>query len=141
MCICIYIYVVIVIVVLGFGYIRSALNIYLVCVPHIDIKSTRMSHRPLYPYIVVGLCVYRMVKHASPSADIERKKKTEESPPPPVRIERRCRHLGNLTSPGTKMARVPYCNDVTVGVSSCSGLASLLRRTAERWQEMPVSLE
>ena len=39
------------------------------------------------------------------------------------------------------MARQPYGRDVTVGVSSSSGLAPLLRRAAERWQDMPVSLQ
>ena len=36
------------------------------------------------------------------------------------------------------MAHLPYCRDVTVGVSSSSGLAPLLRRAAERWQDLPV---
>ena len=40
-----------------------------------------------------------------------------------------------MTSPETKMARLPYCRDVTVGVSS-SGLAQLLRRVAERLQKI-----
>ena len=90
-----------------------------------------MSHRPLHPYKAVGLCVYLRAKYASASADIEGKKKTEENGPP-VRSDQRCRHLGNLTSPETKMAHLPYCRDVTVGVSSFSGLTPLLRRAAER---------
>ena len=95
-----------------------------------------MSHRPVYPYTTVIICVYLRAKYASPSADIEvQKKNTQESAPPPVRLlDQRCRHLGNLTSPETKIARLPYCRDVTVGVSSSSGLAPLLRRAAKRWQ-------
>ena len=92
-----------------------------------------MSRRSLYPYIAVGLCVYLRAKRGCVSADIEGKKKTEESDPL-VRLDQRCRYLGNLTSPETKMAHLPYCRDVTVGVSSSSGLAPLLRRAAERWQ-------
>ena len=45
-----------------------------------------------------------------------------------------------MTSTETKMARLPHCRDAIVGVSS-SGLAPLLRRVAERWQVMSVSLE
>ena len=60
---------------------------------------------------------------------------------PTVPLDQRCRHLGNLTSSETKMARLPYCRDVTVGMSSSSGLTPLLRRATERWQEMPVSLK
>ena len=44
-----------------------------------------------------------------------------------------------MTLSETKKARRPYCRDVTVGVSS-SGLPPLLRRAAERCQEMPVCL-
>ena len=60
------------------------------------------------------------------------RRNTEESAPPQVRLYQRCRHLGNLT----KMARLPCCRDVTVCVSSSSGFALLLRRAAERWQDM-----
>ena len=60
----------------------------------------------------------------------EKKKKTEESGPP-VRQKRRWRYSASA---------VLSC-DVTVCVSSSSGLAQVLRRTAERWQEIPVSLE
>ena len=56
----------------------------------------------------------------------------------PVRLDQHCHHLGNLMSPETKMARLPHCRDVTVGLSSSSGLAPLLRRAAESWQEMPL---
>ena len=55
-------------------------------------------------------------------------KKTEESGPP-VRFGQRCRHFGNLTLPETKMARLPYCRYVTVGVSSSSGLAIITPRS------------
>ena len=44
----------------------------------------------------------------------------------------------NLTSPETKMARLRYCRDVTVGVSSPEQ-APLIRLAAERWQEVPSS--
>ena len=59
------------------------------------------------------------------------RRKTEESGPP-VRLDQRCLDLGNLT----KMARLPYCRDVTVGVLSSSGFAPFLRLATERWQDM-----
>ena len=57
---------------------------------------------------------------------------------PTFLLDHRCRHLEIERRLETKMARLPYCRDVTVGVSS-SGLAPLLRRAAERWQVMPCS--
>ena len=38
-------------------------------------KSAQMSHRPLYPYTAIGLCVYLTAKYGRASADIEGKKK------------------------------------------------------------------
>ena len=53
-----------------------------------------MAHRPLYhnTTVVLYVCVI-MAKYASASADIERKKKTEETAPPPVCLDQRRPHL------------------------------------------------
>ena len=41
---------------------------------HVYIKLTRMSHRPLYHYTTVDLCVYRRDTYASASLDLVGKK-------------------------------------------------------------------
>ena len=80
------------------------------------IKSTRIAHGPLYHNIAVVLCVYLMEKYASANADIERNKKTKESAPLPSLPISTASPSWNLTSSGTKMAGLPYCRDVTVGM-------------------------
>ena len=102
------------------------------------IKLTRMSHRALYHYTTVNLCVYRRVKYASASFDLGGKKDKMKEVVPTFLLDHRCRHLEIERRLETKMARLPCCHDVTIGVSS-SGLAPLLRRGAERWQVMPCS--
>ena len=57
-----------------------------------------------------------MEKYASANADIERNKKTKESAPPSLPIST-ASPFWNLTSSGMKIARLPYCRDVTVGMS------------------------
>ena len=102
-------------------------------------KSTEMLHRPLHHTTTIVLCVYLVAKYATVTAGIEGKKETEESGPP-TSLNSTMSPSWNLPSPETKMARLPHCRDVTVGVSS-SGLAPILRRAAECWREMPVSLQ
>ena len=66
-------------------------------------------------------------KYASANADLEGKKKTEESPPVSLKSARK-----------EDGASAIYSRDVTVGVSSSSGFTPLLRRAVKRWQEMFV---
>ena len=79
------------------------------------IKSTRVSHRTLHHNKTVDLYVYMMTTYTSARAAIERKnKKTQESGPPPPSLTRSTASPSwILTSPQTKMPRLPYCHDVT----------------------------
>ena len=79
------------------------------------IKSTRMSHRTLHHNKTVVLYVYMMTIYTSARAAIERmKKKPQESALPPPSLTRSTASPSwILTSPQTKMPRLPYCRDVT----------------------------
>ena len=105
----------------------------LTCLLHKKYPTVTQATKPL-------LCTLESNTLAQVQPSKERRRRRMKAVPS-IRLDQRCRHLGNLTSPETKMAHQSYCRDVTVGVSSSSGLAPLLRRAAERWQEMPVSLE
>ena len=104
------------------------------------IKLTRMSNRALFHYTTVGLRVYRTVKYASASLHLGGKKDKTKEVVPTFLLDHRCRHLEIERRLETKMARLPYCHDVTVGLSS-SGLAPLPRRASERWQVLPCSFK
>ena len=73
-----------------------------------------MSHRTLHQNKTVALYMYMMTTYTSASAAIERtKKKTQESGPPPNLTRSTASPSWILTSPQTKMPRLPYCRDVT----------------------------
>ena len=80
------------------------------------IKSTRMSHWPSYHNTTVVLCVCTLlrnrlaqVKHWKNEVKVE-----ESASSPPSMLRSKASPSWNLTSPGTKMARLPYRRDVTV---------------------------
>ena len=54
---------------------------------------TRMSHRPLYNYTTVKLCVHRGDKYAIASLDIGGKKEKKKESGTPFLLDHRRRHL------------------------------------------------
>ena len=93
------------------------------------------------PKKTAGLFEYLNTANARASVDIEGKKKKKEEGVASLRLDQSCRYLENPTSPETKMASLPHCRDVTVGVSSSFRLAPLLRGAAGRWKKIPIYLE
>ena len=76
-----------------------------------------MSHWPSYHNTTVVLCVWTLlrnrlaqVKHWKNEVKVEER----ACPPPPSLLRSKASPSWNLTSPGTKMARLPYRRDVTV---------------------------
>ena len=77
-----------------------------------------MSHRPLHRNKTVVLWVYMITTWTCARADIERKKEySEESVPPPQFAYINGVAILKSDVVRTKIARLPYCRDVTVGMS------------------------
>ena len=84
------------------------------------IKSTRMTHSTLHHNKTVVLYVYMMTTYTSARAGIERMKKNphESALPPPSLTRSTASPSWILTSPQTKMPRLPYCHDVTFRIGA-----------------------
>ena len=90
-----------------------------ICHTHLHgsyIKSTRMSLTPLYHNNTVVLCLYMMKHtHAAQVHTLKENRRRKKTPPPSL-PRSTTSPSWNLTSPERKMARLPYCRDVTVGM-------------------------
>ena len=62
--------------------------------------------------------MYRRDKYASASLDLGGKKEKKKESGTPFLLDQRRRHLEISRRLETKIARLPYCRDVTVGVSN-----------------------